>query len=255
MGTGLTTSFDNLKIAIKGMPANIITGLNNSLISVKEKMNTINASVGDIKSGVVNGFNDLKAGVSTEISNVKLNFNAGVENLKSKITTLENGITTKIIEFDNKIDTSITGFKTSVDEKINGVSDGITSLPSKFADLFKISDDFYTENILSLNTKLQSRLNTDSYITAFGQIGQVEAETPNIKVIINGQECTIVNFSVFDNYKSQFHNFVRGGMFIFLILYNYNSVYMLIRGRTLTDSTGHLNNAIGTQSQANSYIN
>ena len=73
-----------------------------------------------------------------------------------------------------------------------------------------------------------------------GQMPKIQATIP----IIN-RTVTFVDFQWIENARPYYFPWVRGAMFILLILYNYNMVYKLIRGTDLAGATNTVNNMRG----------
>lgn len=126
----------------------------------------------------------------------------------------------------------------------------ITSIIKAFSDLFSFifipSDGYFDNKLNYLNEKLSTKINTQDYeelLTSLQFASRAKAGLPNLTVNIMGQNCTIVDFSYYAKYQSVIYSWVRGLMFILLIFYNFNNIYKLIRGGSLSSATQTINNA------------
>lgn len=130
---------------------------------------------------------------------------------------------------------------------LNSIINSITSIPQKIVDLigdllkllFIPDEEFFNERFDILKESLESRLSIESYKSLMQSIQTASAgEMPNIEAEIFGHTYTIVDFSIFAKYKPTFNGWVRGATFFFLLYYNINQIYKLIRGGSLSEALG-----------------
>lgn len=122
------------------------------------------------------------------------------------------------------------------------IIDGIMTV-LKF--LFIPDDKFFENKLNHLNDLLNQKIKTESYVELLENLqyaGRMRASLPPLTINIFGQNVTIVDFSLYAKYQETIYGWVRGFVFVFLVLYNFNNVYKLIRN-------GSMAGGMGTQAQ------
>ena len=109
--------------------------------------------------------------------------------------------------------------------------------------LFVPSDGFFSNKIDNLKLKLSERLPYEDYVNMFETVKQVSSGD-SISVGLNnynfGNGLTydnnkFVDFSWITNYKETWYMWVRGVIFILLIIYNLNQIMKVLRGYNIGD--------------------
>ncbi len=161
-----------------------------------------------------------------------------LQDLSSK---LANGFTNVI----NGITTGFTNLISDIGTGFTNVLNWFADFPTMLGDLLKLiyipSEDFFSNQFDLIKSALQNKLSVDSFTGVMDSIKSASAgEMPNIEVTIMGHTATIINFDYFRNVKSTINSWIRGFMFVLLILYNYNMVYTIVRGGGIFSGTGHV---------------
>lgn len=137
-------------------------------------------------------------------------------------------------------------------QPLAAIRDGILNLPQLIGnllrELFIPSPDFFSNQFNGLRTTLNNRLSITAYENLLADIQSVTAgQMPRISANIPllNREITFVDFRWIENAKPYYFPWVRGAMFILLILYNYNMVYKLIRGTDLVSASNTINHMRG----------
>ena len=121
---------------------------------------------------------------------------------------------------------------------INGIVQGFQTV---LEGLFVPSDGFFDEQFNAVKYSLEAKLSYESFtdiLTNYSYISKGELNNITARIPLINQDVTIVDFGYFQQYKNDIHNWVRGFMYIFLILYNFNFVYKLIRKDTFFTGGG-----------------
>lgn len=106
---------------------------------------------------------------------------------------------------------------------LQGISDLLSSL-------FVPSADFFQNNFNQIQELLALKLDVESYKTLMESLRTIEPDDlKNITVNLYGQELVILDFGVYKSVKPTVDNWLRGLMFIGLLIYNINNIYRLVR--------------------------
>lgn len=140
---------------------------------------------------------------------------------------------------------------------INPFSDNFLGkkIASLFGDLLKSlfvpGDTFFSDEVEHIKSQLAEKIPYEDYINTFETIKQVESGE-DIQVSLNNYKIfgdfsislpSFVNFSFITKYKNTWYAWVRGFLYVFLIIYNLNQIMKLFRGFNIGDgsSTGGSN--------------
>lgn len=123
---------------------------------------------------------------------------------------------------------------------ISSLLDGLGKL---LKSLFVPSDDYFNKKFDGLNGQLEGHVDVSTYKNIMDTFGRVKSvrSIPNITVDLWGQTLTIVDFSYIQSQQATINNWVRGFMFIFLVIFNINHVYKIIRKDTLSNTGSGVN--------------
>ena len=103
--------------------------------------------------------------------------------------------------------------------------------------LFVPDENYFNSNIENLKTSLSAKIPYEDYIEMFETIQQVESgET--ISIDLGGYKVgnntfnfnNFIDFSWITQYKTTWYAWVRGVIFVLLIIYNINQIMKLFRG-------------------------
>jgi len=113
----------------------------------------------------------------------------------------------------------------------------ILSLLNPFSDNFILklafvpSDGFLSSKLDEIKTSLGEKLNYDSYLNLLSAFNGISsAGLTDVEVDIMGSHAKIIDFSFLRSALSTIQDWARGFFYIFLIMYNIDSLYYLIRG-------------------------
>lgn len=103
--------------------------------------------------------------------------------------------------------------------------------------LFVPDDNYFNNNIDNLKANLSSKIPYNDYIEMFETIKQVESGE-DISIDLKGYTVgnntfsfnNFIDFSWITQYKETWYSWVRGIIFILLIIYNVNQIMKLFRG-------------------------
>lgn len=117
--------------------------------------------------------------------------------------------------------------------------------------LFIPSDDYFSNIKETLLSDLETKLPYNDYVNMFSTIldigtdGQMEdISIKNYKVgSLNINVPSFIDFSFITKYRSTWYSWVRGFVFIFLIIYHVNQINKFLRGFSITE--GSIKNAGG----------
>lgn len=117
--------------------------------------------------------------------------------------------------------------------------------------LFVPSDDYFSNIKETLLSDLETKLPYKDYVNMFSTIldigtdGQMEdISIKNYKVgSLNINVPSFIDFSFITKYRSTWYSWVRGFVFIFLIIYHVNQINKFLRGFSITE--GSIKNAGG----------
>lgn len=119
--------------------------------------------------------------------------------------------------------------------------------------LFVPNENFFNDNIEGIKEKISKKIPYQDYINMFETIKQVQSGD-NIKIELNeynvGNNLTInsknfIDFSWITKYKDTWYAWVRGFLFIFLIIYNINQIMKLFRGYNIAEGFNKIDKAGG----------
>lgn len=111
--------------------------------------------------------------------------------------------------------------------------------------LFIPSEDYFSNIKETLLSDLETKLPYESYINMFGTIldiatdGQLEnVSIENYQVgTLNINVKKFIDFSIITKYRSTWYAWVRGFVFIFLIIFHINQLSKFMRGFSITDGS------------------
>ncbi len=152
---------------------------------------------------------------------------------------------------DNFILKKLWEFLTTIISYINPFSDNFLGkkLVELLGDLLKWlfipSDDYFSNIKDTLLSELETKLPYQDYVNMFGTIKDVatdgqlsNVEIKNYKVgKLNINLPSFVNFSIITKYRSTWYSWVRGFVFLFLIIYHINQMTKFLRGFNIADGT------------------
>ena len=179
---------------------------------------------------VLKAIPDAVAGAFKWLIDLVVDAITGIGNLiVGALTTLLDGI---IAFLTNPLCSIVDGFKWVIDF-LGGIVEAIGSEIGKILKaLFVPSDDYFDNQIKGLQSTLSKKLNTQDYedlLNSLNTATRVKAGLPNLTCTIFGQKVTVVDMSWYADYQQTFYGFVRGTMFVLLIIYNLNMLYKLVR--------------------------
>lgn len=111
--------------------------------------------------------------------------------------------------------------------------------------LFIPSDNYFSNIQETLLSDLQTKLPYQSYINMFGTILDISVDGQMEDISINNYKVGSLNinlpkfidFSFITKYRSTWYSWVRGFVFIFLIVYHVNQLNKFLRGFNITDGS------------------
>lgn len=119
--------------------------------------------------------------------------------------------------------------------------------------LFIPKDDFFSNQIDDIKYKISQKIPYQDYIDMFETVKQVKEEG-NLSVGLEGYNFgngitynnkKFIDFSFITKYKTTWYAWVRGFVFIFLIIYNINQIMKLFRGYNVAEGVSKIENAGG----------
>lgn len=124
-----------------------------------------------------------------------------------------------------------------------------------FISLFVPEDDYFTNKVNDMKSKISQKIPYQDYVDMFETVKQVESGQ-DISISLNNYKIGNLNFNIpkfvdfnwVSKYKNTWYAWVRGFVFIFLIIYNVNQVIKLLRGYNVTEGVSKLNESGGTKS-------
>lgn len=118
--------------------------------------------------------------------------------------------------------------------------------------LFVPSDDYFSNIKETLLSELETKLPYQDYINMFGTILDISTDGQLSDIEIENYEVgslklnvsKFVDFSIITKYRSTWYAWVRGFIFIFLIIYHINQIMKFLRGFNIADgsSSGNIVN-------------
>lgn len=126
---------------------------------------------------------------------------------------------------------------------IDGILLGLETL---FKFLFVPSEGYFSDRFGEIKDTLVSKMGYEAYIDIFGTLEDISDNGSSV-VSLNGYQIGGMTFNIpkfvdFNNivkYKDTWYGWVRGVMFVLLIIYNINQVYKLIRGTSLAEGRSY----------------
>lgn len=121
------------------------------------------------------------------------------------------------------------------------------SLWDFFISLFVPEDDYFTNKIDEMKSKISQKIPYQDYVEMFETVKQVESGE-DITIDLNGYKVGNINinakkfidFTWVSKYKNTWYAWVRGFVFIFLIIYNINQVIKLFRGYNVAEGVSKI---------------
>lgn len=109
-------------------------------------------------------------------------------------------------------------------------------------------EDFFSNNIEELKTKISQKIPYQDYIDLFETIKTVEGgeelsiDLSEYKISDNLtiNQKKFIDFSNITKYKNVWYGWVRGFTFIFMIIYNINQITKFLRGINVADGTSNV---------------
>lgn len=123
-----------------------------------------------------------------------------------------------------------------------------TSLWDFFIRLIVPEDNYFTDKIDNMKYKISQKIPYQDYVDMFETVKQVNSGQ-DITIDLNGYKIGNTNFNVkkfidfswISKYKNTWYAWVRGFVFVFLIIYNINQVIKLMRGYNVAEGASKLN--------------
>lgn len=111
-----------------------------------------------------------------------------------------------------------------------------------FIGLFVPEEDYFTNKINDMKYKISQKIPCQDYVDMFETVKQVNSGE-DISIDLNGYKIgnmnfnakKFVDFSWIIKYKNTWYAWVRGFLFIFLIIYNINQIIKLFRGYNVAE--------------------
>lgn len=111
-----------------------------------------------------------------------------------------------------------------------------------FISLIVPEDNYFTDKVNDMKSKISDKIPYQDYVDMFETVKQVESGE-DITIDLNGYKIGNANFnfqrfislSWVSNYKNTWYAWVRGFVFVFLIIYNINQVTKLFRGYNVAE--------------------
>lgn len=138
-------------------------------------------------------------------------------------------------------------------ESIKGIPGSIIELLGNLLQwLFVPSQDYFSSNFGEIKETLQAKLGYQAYIDIFGTLEDITSNGSTVIELNNYQVGNLninmnnfINFNNIVKYRDTWYGWVRGFMFVALIIYNINQIYKLIRGTNLADGQKTISNMRG----------
>lgn len=132
--------------------------------------------------------------------------------------------------FEGAINLIISGISTIAD----WVGSFFKFLGDLLHDLFVPSDDYFESETNKLQSQIESKVGTEDYTNVLNSLTRASRTgLQDIKVDLWGISVTLVPFSMITPYISTIQDWTRGFMFVFIVLWQINNMYKLIRGTSL----------------------
>lgn len=137
--------------------------------------------------------------------------------------------------FEGAINLIIIGISTIVD----WVGSFFKFLGDLLHDLFVPGSDYFEKETGKLQSQIEAKVGTEEYTNALNSLTRASRSgLSDIKVNLWGITVTLVPFSIINPYISTIQNWTRGFMFVFIVLWQINNMYKLVRGTSLINFNG-----------------
>lgn len=108
--------------------------------------------------------------------------------------------------------------------------------------MFVPSDGYFDNKIENIKSNISKKIPYQDYVDMFETVKQVQSGE-DISIDLNGYKVgnmnfntkKFIDFSWITKYKNTWYSWVRGVLFIFLIIYNINQVMKLFRGYNVAE--------------------
>lgn len=150
-------------------------------------------------------------------------------------------------------------FLTDIVDYLNPFSDNfigkiiVESIGNLLKGLFIPSDNYFSNIKDTLLSDLETKLPYESYINMFSIISDVATDGEMQDIGINNYQVGTLNinlpnfidFSYITQYRDTWYSWVRGFVFIFLIIYHINQINKFLRGFSISDGSIHQSSSGG----------
>lgn len=170
---------------------------------------------------------DFLGNILNSIINLPKNFIEGIGNF---FNILNDGVKT-IVDYLNPFSENFFVYKL------------IELLGNLLKGLFIPNENYFSDIKESLLSDLKSKLPYENYIGMFGSISDISTNGEISDIAINNYQVgdlnlnvsNFIDFSFITKYRDTWYSWVRGFMFIFLIIYHVNQLTKFLRGFSITD--------------------
>ena len=156
----------------------------------------------------------------------------------------ENFILKDVFSFLSNIISYINPFSENflLNDLFDWLGDFFSNLGNFFVSLFVPEEDYFENQVNDIKDKISEKIPYYDYVQLFGTLEQVQSGD-DITVGISGYEVgghqfsdsDFVDFGFITQYKDIWYSWVRGFVFVFLIIYNVNQIIKLFRGYNVAD--------------------
>lgn len=176
-----------------------------------------------------------------------------------------NAFSSALSNLGNVLIAPLNGIKSLVSNMgtaVSSMSSAVANIPSNVGNatqamlktLFIPSDDYFQNHFNTIKSKLYTRLSVTSYEALFNDVRNAKVGVfDDIKIssykVGNSNislDTTIVDSKPINDAKPWYYPWVRGTVFILLIVYNYNQIYKLIRGTDMVSVGTTVSNMKGS---------
>lgn len=110
--------------------------------------------------------------------------------------------------------------------------------------MFVPSDGYFDNKIENIKSNISKKIPYQDYVDLFETVKQVQSGE-DISIDLNGYKVgnmnfntkKFIDFSWITKYKNTWYSWVRGVLFIFLIIYNINQCIKLFRGYSISEGS------------------
>ena len=198
--------------------------------NISNAINNIINSIGNLPNTIITGISGIFGGSITNIANI-LNY----LNPFSDVFILNNlgDLVSNILSYINPSSNNFLGKKL-----VELIGDLLKAL-------FIPKEDYFSNIKETLLSDLETKLPYNDFVTMFGTLKDVTNDGQFQDISINDLQIgdTVINlpnfidFSYITKYRATYYMWVRGFMYIFLLIYNINQLLKFLRGFTLTDGS------------------